>query len=421
MKKRYLFVVALLTLMTLAACGGGDDGTPIQPEPVSPQEQKDTTQNSQQPVDTTTVTPTPTPTPEPEPEIAPFFVGGDMSLLTKYEEQGAQWKDRNGKAISNLLTFVKEQGWNGVRVRLMVDPSKSADQKLVVQDLDYVKALGRRVKDAGLQLLLDFHYSDTWADPGKQWTPAAWASLNDAQLQQQLYDYTRDCLQQLAVAGATPDLIQMGNEISYGMLWGTEKAVGGNQTNRCFTGSPQQNWDRFFALLRQATKACREVCPFAKIIIHSERTPKPAVLIDFFDRMKTAQIDYDVIGLSYYPYFHGPLNTLEEALKQIWSKHYGKHVLIVETGYPWKWEVQGTEYDYTGTYPYTNAGQKAFTSALITMLLRHSEVCGLAWWYAEANAKGTTGDLAQGWYNAGLFDQETGRALDALYELKNFK
>lgn len=419
MKKRYLFVVALLTLMTLAACGGGDDGTPVQPEPLSPQEQKDTTQNSQQPVDTTTVTPTPTPTPEPE--IAPFFVGGDMSLLTKYEEQGAQWKDRNGKAISNLLAFVKEQGWNGVRLRLMVDPSKSADQKLVVQDLEYVKALGRRVKDAGLQLLLDFHYSDTWADPGKQWTPAAWASLNDAQLQQQLYDYTRDCLQQLAAAGATPDLIQTGNEISYGMLWGTEKAVGGNQTNRCFTGSPQQNWDRFFALLRQATKACREVCPFAKIIIHSERTPKPDVLTDYFDRMKTAAVDYDIIGLSYYPYFHGPLSTLETAITRLEGKNYGKQIQIVETGYPWKWAVGGTEYDYTGTYAYSNDGQKAFTAALITMLKKHASVSGLVWWYAEANAKGTTGDLREGWYNASLFDNETGRALDALYELKNFK
>ncbi|MBP5340130.1 MAG: glycosyl hydrolase 53 family protein [Prevotella sp.] len=416
MKTRHLLLSALFALLATTACGGSDDDSPKQPTPETPQEQKDTTQNDQQPADTTV-----TPTPDPEPDIAPLFVGGDMSLLTKYEAQGAQYKDKDGKAIGNLLTFVREQGWTGVRVRLMVDPTKSDDQKQVVQDLAYVKALGRRVKDAGLQLMLDFHYSDTWADPGKQWTPAAWASLNDTQLQQQIYDYTRDCLQQLADAGATPDLIQTGNEISYGMLWGTEAAVGNNQTNRCYTNSPQQNWDRFFALLRQAIKACREVCPYAKIIIHSERTSKPAVLTDFFDRIKAAQIDYDVIGLSYYPYFHGPLNTLEEALKQIWSKHYGKHVLIVETGYPWKWEVQGTEYDYTGTYPYTNAGQKAFTSALITMLLRHSEVCGLAWWYAEANAKGTTGDLAQGWYNAGLFDQETGRALDALYELKNFK
>lgn len=420
MKKRHIFFAALFSLMALVACGGGDDETPQTPAPVNPQEQKDTTQNTPQQGDTT-VTPKPDPTPDPTPEPETRIVGGDLSMLTKYEAQGAAWSDKSGKPIANLLTFVKEQGWNVVRLRLMVDPSKSSDKKQVVQDLDYVKALGQRVKTAGLQLMLDFHYSDTWADPGAQWTPDAWAKLNDAQLQQQVYDYTRDCLQQLAAAGATPDLIQTGNEISYGMLWGTQSAVGTSQTNRCYTASAQQNWTRFFALLRQATKACREVCPKAHIIIHSERTPKPDVLTDYFDRMKTAAVDYDIIGLSYYPYFHGPLSTLETAITRLEGKNYGKQIQIVETGYPWKWAVGGTEYDYTDTYAYSNGGQKAFTAALITMLKKHASVSGLVWWYAEANAKGTTGDLREGWYNASLFDNETGRALDALYELKNFK
>ena len=352
------------------------------------------------------------------------YVGGDISLLTKYETQGAQYKDVNGKTINDLLLFLKEQGWNTIRVRLMVDPSKVNDEttghnRAVVQDLDYVKALGARIKAAGLMLMLDFHYSDTWADPGAQWTPDAWKSLSDTQLQTQVYEYTRECLQQLVDAGAAPDLIQTGNEISYGMLWGTKAAVGSNQTNRCYTNSSSANWERFFSLLRKAGQACREVCPKAKIILHSERAPKPYVLTDYFDRMKTAGIDYDIIGLSFYPYHHGNLGVLETAIKTLENKNYGKDIQVVEAGYYHKWQPSDVTFNYSATYPISHEGQRKYAADLVAMLKNHPQVNGLSWWYAEANAKGCKGDLNSGWYNAGLFDNETGRALPALYELKS--
>jgi len=346
---------------------------------------------------------------------AQHYVGGDLSMLTKYENQGASYKTNTGTAITDLLSYVKEQGWNTIRVRLFVDPSNDTD-KAVIQDLAYVKALGKRIKDAGLMLMLDFHYSDTWADPAKQWTPADWLSLSDSQLYTKIYDYTKDCLQQMVAAGATPDLIQTGNEISYGMLWGQT----GTSANRCTTGSSSANWTRFTTLLKQAASACREVCPAAKIIIHSERVSKANVLIDFFNRMKAAEVDYDVIGLSYYPYFHGEISVLETAIKQLENKNYGKEIQVVEMGYPSKWAVPGTTFNYAGTYPYSVAGQKQFLSDLITMLKNHPQVNGLSWWYAEANAYGCTGDLKTDWYNAGLFDNNTGKALDALYELQSF-
>ena len=325
-----------------------------------------------------------------------YFVGGDLSMLSKYEEQHAQFFDREGNQIADLLEFLKQQGWNTVRLRLFVDPSKDTD-KCVVQDLDYVTQLGRRVKAAGMLLMLDFHYSDTWADPGKQWTPDAWKMLDDNHLQTKVYEYTAQCLNHLVAQGAAPDFIQTGNEISYGMLWGTQAAVGNNQTNRCYTNSPQANWDRFFNLLRQATRACRDVCPRAQIIIHSERTPNPSVLTDYFDRLSRAAIDYDVIGLSYYPYFHGKLDQLHTALTQLEQHAYGKPIQIVETGYPWKWAVPGSTFDYSGTYPYSNDGQRQFVADLIATLKRHPQVKGLNWWYAEANAKGATGNLSSGW------------------------
>ena len=349
------------------------------------------------------------------------YVGGDISLLTKYEAQGAQYKDKDGQAIGDVLAFLKQQGWNTMRVRLFVDPTKSDDRKSCVQDLDYVIALGKRIKAAGLLFMLDFHYSDTWADPAAQWTPDSWKDFADAQLQSKLYEYTRECLLQLNAAGASPDFIQTGNEISFGMLWGTKAAVGNNKTNRCYIDSPQANWNRFFALLRQATKACREVCPRAQIIIHSERVPQPQVLTDFFDRIKAANIDYDIIGLSYYSYHHGKMNILDTALQQLTAKNYGKAIQIVEMGYPFKWAVSGSSIDYSATYPLTDDGQRNFVADLITLLKKYPQVNGLSWWYAEANAYGCNGDLKTGWYNASLFNNETGQALKALYEMQKFK
>ena len=349
------------------------------------------------------------------------YVGGDLSLLSKYETQGAKYKDKNGNAISDLLVYVKQQGWNTIRVRLFVDPVKgqtitdAGNKKEVVQDLAYVKELGKRIKDTGLNFLLDFHYSDTYADPGKQWTPEDWQSLNDTQLQQEIYDYTLSCLQELNDAGATPDFIQTGNEISYGMLWGAK----GTNANRCYTNSNATNWTRFINLLKQAGKACREACPSAKIIIHSERAATPSVLTDFFDRMKNAELDYDIIGLSYYPYFHGKLTILANALNTLENKNYGKQIQIVETGYPSQWAVPGTT--EAVDYDYSVDGQKQFITDLIELLAEHPLVNGLSWWYAEANANGCTGDLKNGWYNAGLFDNSNGKALDALYEMKNFQ
>ena len=140
----------------------------------------------------------------------------------------------------------------------------------------------------------------------------------------------------------------------------------------------------------------------------------------FFKRIKQHEIDYDIIGTSYYPYFKGEISKLDNGLSELEKNFPDKAIQIVETGYPSKWEVQGTTFDYTKTYPYSHEGQRKYTADLITMLKKHKQVNGLNWWYAEANAKGCTGDLKEGWYNASLFDNETGKALPALYELKEF-
>ena len=353
------------------------------------------------------------------------FRGGDVSLLTRYEENDANYMDVNGTKINNMLSFFKQQGWNALRVRLFVDPSlaSSSDKgQGVCQDLSYVVALGQRIKRAGFQFLLDFHYSDSWADPAKQFTPSAWSSLTANELYTKIYDYTKEALQQLVAADATPDFIQTGNEISYGMLWGSSSATA-SSLKKCYTSSTD-NWTYFTTLLKQAGKACREVCPKAKIIIHTERAGQSSVLNAFYDRMKSYEVDYDIIGLSYYPYYHGTLTTLKNNLQSLSSSFSDKKIMVVETGYYHAWQPNDVSYDLSSTYPITAEGQKQFTDALIETLNSVNNVNGLFWWWPEANEYGlnwSTKRVTDNWYNAGLWDNQTGKALPALYELKRFK
>ena len=348
------------------------------------------------------------------------YVGGDISMLPKYEEAGVVYKDKTGATVSDPLAFFKQEGWNAMRVRLFVDPSKDAD-KAVCQDIDYVKKLGKRIKDAGLQFMLDFHYSDTWADPAKQWTPKDWEGLRDYDLNQTIYTYTKEVLQQLKEVGAAPDFIQTGNEISYGMLWGrsTDSA---SQLKKCHPNS-DNNWTRFTSLLKNAISACREVLPDAKVIIHTERVAQPNILKAFYEKMDTYGVDYDIIGLSYYSYYHGKLSALDTAITQLESSFPNKKIMLVEVGYYHDWQPNGVTYDLSGTYPISGEGQKAFTEALIETVNKHANVNGLFWWFMEANEYGldwNTNRVTHDWYNAGLFDNQTGRAEPAIYVLKNF-
>lgn len=346
------------------------------------------------------------------------YVGGDISLLPDYEAAGVQYRDRSGKIIPDLLPWLKEQGMNAMRVRLFVNPEAytgSDKDPNAKQSLDYITPLCKRIKDTGLDLMLDFHYSDTWADPAKQWTPKAWENLSDEQLYEKIYEYTKASLQHLVDAGATPDFIQTGNEISYGMLWGNNTEPE-SSLKKTFMGN-NANWDRFGKLLRQAIKACHEVCPDAKIVIHTERVAQHAVLSYFYDKMNQLDVDYDIIGLSYYPYFHGNMDVLKKALSGLEKKFSGKEIMIVETGYPYKWEVPGTTHDVSKDYPYTEAGQDKFVADLVKTLHEYKDVDGLFWWWLEYNAYGAG---LSNWYNAPLFDSTTGKATKALTTLCTF-
>lgn len=349
------------------------------------------------------------------------FAGGDISLLPEYEAAGAKYKTNDGTEIPDLLPWLHEQGMNAMRVRLFVNP---ADHKAkypseydpnACQDLEYITPLCQDIVDNGFDLMLDFHYSDTWADPAKQWIPESWRGLSDEQLYEKIYDYTKETLLSLKEAGVTPSFIQPGNEISYGMLWGMEDDPS-SSLKKTFMGS-DANWNRLGQLLSQAIKACREVCPDAKIVLHTERVAQPDVLKNFYDRMAGLDVDYDIIGLSYYPYFHGDLTVLDTALSTLQNNFPGKNIMIVETGYSYKWEVPGTTYDFSKKWAYSEAGQNAYAKDLVSTLEKYENADGLFWWWMEYNAFGTS---LSGWYNAPLFNSLDGRATPALTTICSF-
>lgn len=350
------------------------------------------------------------------------FVGGDISLLQSYEDNNVSYYTKTGSKISDMLQYLKSEsvGWNALRVRLFVNPQKKTPDgytdNQVCQDLEYVVRLCKRIKTEGYALLIDFHYSDTWADPSNQWIPAAWASLSESDLRTKVYDYTKECLQRLVDEGATPDFIQTGNEISFGMLWSATVNHSSN-VNRCYSNSPQSNWTRFTNLLAQATKACREVCPNAKIVLHSERSGDSNTLKQFCTNL--SGVDYDIIGLSYYPFWHNSLEVLSASLNMLATDFPDKTVQIVETAYYYT-SPGNVDHDFSDIWPYTAAGQAAFASDLIEELRKHSNVNGLYWWFPEENGNGPNNAVTTYWVNRGMWSNSSHRALQSLTVLKDF-
>ena len=346
----------------------------------------------------------------------PKFVGGDISLLTKYEQYGARYYNEDGARITDMLSYLKSKDLNAMRVRLFVDPSMAGSEDQgegVCQDLPYVTALGKRIKDAGFKLLLDIHYSDTWTDPAQHATPASWTVASA--LADSVYSYTKRVLTTMIAAGAEPDFIQVGNEVTYGMLWPTGHCYpnGGNYGSGTFAN--------FANYLAQGIRACREVCPSSQIVVHTEMS-RTSNVISFYRTLSGYTTDYDIIGLSYYPYWHGDLSVLDDLLTTLETSYPAKKIQIVETGYPHAYYPSGASYDLQSVWPATEAGQLAFTQALITTLNAHSSVNGLYWWFPEANEYGIsyTNPVTTDWYNCGWWDNQNGQVMDALFEMARF-
>lgn len=347
-------------------------------------------------------------------------LGADLSLLPAYEDANTTYLTSAGTKIGDVLTYMRDKAsLNFVRVRLHVNPDNS-NKDGVVQDLDYVTQLGKRIKDAGMAFMLDFHYSDTWADPSHQTIPASWSkggisasAPSNAALNDTIYNYTKRCLQHLASNDAAPDYIQIGNEVSYGMLWRTD-------ADKCYMNSSSTAWNRFTALLKRASKAVREIIPEAKIVVHIERAGNWSQCNATLTKLRN--VDYDVIGLSYYPFWHGTIDNLGTTLSNLGTNFPTKEVQIVETAYYYQ-HFPSSDDGFSNTttaWPATSAGQKAFIDDLTAELNKHKNVTGLYYWCAEENGSGKSSTVITHWLNRGLWNANNGRVLPALFSLKNF-
>jgi len=232
--------------------------------------------------------------------VTPLLRGADLSFTLQEEARGATFADRGRTGpVEHLLA---DRGANVVRLRVWVDALAGHS------DLGSALVLARRARAAGQQLLLDLHYSDTWADKANQATPAAWAGRDLASLAETVRAYTRECLQAFAAQGTPVDLIQIGNEVTSGMLWPA------GQVYR----DGREHWADFVTLLQAGLRGAHEGGSAAlRTVIHIDRGGDNGGARYFYDHILNRDVDFDVLALSYYPFWHGPLAALQSNLDDL--------------------------------------------------------------------------------------------------------
>jgi arabinogalactan endo-1,4-beta-galactosidase len=308
------------------------------------------------------------------------------------------------------VQILADVGMNRGRLKVWINPADGYN------DAAHVVATAQRIKAAGMQLLVDFHYSDRWADPGAQTVPAAWAGFTPAQLAVAVHDHTRAVLDALAAAGITADYVQVGNEINPGMLWPWGQTWDVN-TSDGVTGA---QWDNLASFLTAGAQAVREVSPTTRVILHLTNINNGiSSLIWWFDEITARSVPFDVIGLSYYGYWHGSLADLQGAISTL-SARYDRDVLIIETAYPFTladdaptWEnVINLPTELVPGYPATPVGQAAEQRAVQDAVASAPGGRGLGtvyWEPAWTSAAGNGWDPADpasgnAWENQALFD-----------------
>lgn len=252
----------------------------------------------------------------PPPTPSNFAKGADVSWLTEMESSGKKFYNSAG-AEKECMELLKSLGMNTIRLRVWVNPSPTWNNTSDV----IVKAL--RAKNLGLRIMIDFHYSDSWADPGKQTKPAAWAGQDLATLKISLASHTTDVLTQLKNSGITPEWVQVGNETNDGMLWPEGKA--------------STNMANFAQLVNAGYDAVKAVFPSAKVIVHISNGYNNSLFTWMFDGLKNNGAKYDVIGMSLYPTAANWASYNTQCLTNMndMVARYSKEVMIVEVGMPW--------------------------------------------------------------------------------------
>lgn len=361
-----------------------------------------------------------------------FMCGVDISMIDQIEKSGGKFYNSDGKE-EDVFKILKSHGVNYVRIRLWNNPVYEENQydkngKLVAKkgdpmgggnnNLETDLRIAKRIKDAGLKFMLDFHYSDFWADPGKQYMPQDWKNLSAKELADEVEKFTRESIDAFVKAGAAPDSVQIGNELNSGFMW---------PIGQLWSDDPSVKiggMKEFTNLLSRASKGVRtsQGGEKMKIIIHLADGGRQELYKWIFDEVKKAKIDYDIIGLSFYTYWHGSMNDLKANLEMI-SKRYGKEMAVVETAYAFTEEdgdsqgnVFQTYSDEAHGYVPSVQGQATAIRDIIETVSSVKGGIGVFYWEADsilwpgANLSTTEGNT---WENQAMFSFD-GKALPSL-------
>lgn len=372
-----------------------------------------------------------------------FIKGMDVSTLIEQEQCGAKYYN-HGKE-GDLLEILKEYDVNSVRLRLWNDPygADGAPYGAGTNDLEKTIRMAKRAKELGMSFLLDIHYSDFWADPGKQIPPKAWGGMSGTELEKAVYHFTMDTMKRLQEEGAAPDLMQVGNELTNGLLWPTGRKHG--------KGEPgyEESFDAIASYINAGIRGVREIGGDVPVMIHLDNGGFNAMYREWFDHFMERGEGFEIIGFSYYPFWHGTLEELEFNMKDM-AERYHKELIVAEVSMGFTME------DYEGyeklppelrkgmatrpelveklPYPMTPQGQSDFMQDIMGRIASVNGGRGFYYWepgwipvpgcgWATAAALSYTGEKGPGgneWANQALFDYD-GNALPALETIKNFK
>ena len=364
-----------------------------------------------------------------------MILGIDASTYLEELAHGAKYYDGD-RPVDPLDEFIKN-GVNYMRIRIWNDPHSPDGEPYLAgtTDLDNYVKLGKLAKAKGYHLYMDLHYSDFWADPGKQFVPKAWEGYSLDELVDAVYIFTKHCLETAIKEGVAPEIIQVGNEITNGILW---------PIGKLWVDGKRGNYESLTRLLDAGCRACRETLPSAKIMLHLEKSNDKEIYQEFFTEMEKAKIDFDIIGASYYPFWHGTPDELFENLNA--CRRFGKQIIISELGYGFTTEgyfLNGSECrlvidesqsrvpGFSNIFPMTPEGQRSFIHYIMKRA-RENSIDGVCYWepvwspgegicwaseagqkYVREEGKTTYNE----WANQCLFDYE-GRKLPAFDEFK---
>ncbi|MEW7292356.1 glycoside hydrolase family 53 protein [Aquimarina sp. 2304DJ70-9] len=338
-----------------------------------------------------------------------LYTGMDLSFQSELESYTLEYRDQNRNPV-NLLDYVTSNGTNLIRLRLWHTPEND------LNSLEKVKSYALKIKSKGADFLLDIHYSDTWADPANQKPPASWNTMTNQEIKTAVYTYTKKVIQELKDQGTPPDIVQIGNETNSGFLWNYGKVW----------DEFVDNWPFYVELSNQGYRAIKEVDSTIKTMIHIAGFSNAKL---FFNKFEENNGNYDIIGLSYYPQFHGKnLTDFQNSINDL-ATTFDKDIFLAEISYPFTLNWNDNQTNFIGQsdqilsrFPATPTGQKEYLAWIVHIIknIPNDHGLGFCYWapdWVAFSGNQNTSTKGSSWENQCLFDFD----LNALPAIDVFK